>query len=354
MLAMLQNSAFVANLKKQARENGTPLYGAFELTGRCNLNCKMCYVHVMDQKAALKNELSTQQWKNIMDDACEAGMLFALLTGGECTIRPDFKELYLHLYNKGVVMSVNTNGVLINEEMADFFAAHRPEWIQISLYGSDNTAYERVTEKAEFARVSKAIDLLKERGITVRIAVTMSKYMQPDFENVIRYILDKKLPYQIGDVLIPRRDEAGHDDCSLTAEELAALFKKERTLRNRKPIEVHDIPAPGGEGTEPKYGMPCNAGTIRFVASWDGRMYPCMSIPEVNADLLTTSFSECWEKIRKTMAATVQPVECDGCKYAKKCTFCPALRYNGLNSGHCRKEICDLTVMKYAEGLFRI
>ena len=35
--------------QKQEKYNRSPINGTFELTGRCNLNCKMCYVHV-DQK----------------------------------------------------------------------------------------------------------------------------------------------------------------------------------------------------------------------------------------------------------------------------------------------------------------
>jgi len=33
-------------LHARACRNGTPLVGNFELTARCNFNCKMCYVHL--------------------------------------------------------------------------------------------------------------------------------------------------------------------------------------------------------------------------------------------------------------------------------------------------------------------
>lgn len=85
------------SFKRFARENKAPIFGHYELTGRCNLDCKMCYVHNQSNAEFLKKELSTEQWKQIFDEAFDLGLLYATLSGGECLIRNDFKELYLHL-----------------------------------------------------------------------------------------------------------------------------------------------------------------------------------------------------------------------------------------------------------------
>ncbi len=356
MKLRFQNNDAITALKRKARSMGLPLYGAFELTGRCNLNCKMCYVHVMDAQEARKKELSTEQWKKIMDDAYDAGMLFALLTGGECLIRPDFKELYLHLYNKGVIMSVNTNGVLIDEEMAKFFAQHPPEWVQISLYGSSDAGYEAVTEVRAFSKVARALELLEKHGVTTQIAITPSKALAPDFEEIMKYAISHKLDYRMGGELIEPRDGIRRDPYALTQEEQIDLIAKRRLLEGKTvtpPLEL-EAPAPCGTCTERVYGVPCNAGTIRFVASWDGKMIPCMSIPEVSIDLLKEDFSTCWQYIRSKIDQVVQPVECKGCVYEKKCTYCPALRYDGLYSGHCNPQACEFVQKKYLAGLIKL
>lgn len=356
MASTIQNNSLVSALKERARTQGIPLYGAFELTGRCNLNCKMCYVHVMDQKDALKRELSTEKWKEIMDEAYASGMLFALLTGGECMLRPDFKELYLHLYHKGVIMSVNTNGIFIDENMACFLEKHRPEWVQISLYGSNDEGYEKVTGSRQFSRVVNAIELLRERGITVKVAVTPSRYMTEDFGNIMKFILEKKLTYRINDALIPPRNEIQRDDYTLTADERIQLLKEKSILCGKELSEKcpGTAPMPCGNCTDEIYGMPCNAGTIRFVAGWDGKMYPCMAIPEIYVDILAEGFMSSWNKIKGIMAKVKRPVECSGCIYEKICSYCPAIRYDGLFSGHCRKEICEFSQMKYEAGVIKL
>ena len=65
----------------KASRLGIPLSGNFELTARCNFNCKMCYVH--QQHCPAEKELSADQWIAIGKTARDQGMLFLLLTGGD-------------------------------------------------------------------------------------------------------------------------------------------------------------------------------------------------------------------------------------------------------------------------------
>lgn len=351
---LYHNTEAIKALKVQARELGIALYGAFELTGRCNFDCKMCYVHVMNAAEAKKKELTTEQLISVMDEAYQAGMLFALLTGGECLLRPDFKELYLHLYNKGVVMSVNTNGALIDEEMARFFGEHRPEWVQISLYGCGEEGYERVTGVRGYSRVIKAIELLRAQNVHVKIAVTPSLQLLPDLEGILRYLVENKLDYRMGDELFSPRDGVEHEDPFALTDEQRLEMKRtvaRVTGREIKPTAPELLPKVGGTCTEATRGMPCNAGTLRFVLTWDGKMIPCMSIPEICAYPLRDGFTAAWNEIHGKMQEVLNPVECEGCVYRKKCTNCPVMRYNGLFSGHCRPEVCEFTLASCAAGV---
>ena len=83
-------------LKTQAREKGIPYHGHFELTPLCNLNCKMCYVHL--NKDQLNKELLTaNDWIMLMQQAIDAGMVLATLSGGECLTYPFFGTLFMFL-----------------------------------------------------------------------------------------------------------------------------------------------------------------------------------------------------------------------------------------------------------------
>ena len=179
-------------LVNTAREKKIPVSAQFELTGRCNLDCKMCYVHNLDAATCLSRELSTEEWKRVFDEAIEQQLLFATLTGGECLLRPDFKELYLHLWKKGIRISVLTNGILLDSNYVTFFKTHKPEMIQISLYGSDEDGYLRVTGHRGFERTVAAIRSLMEAQINVRVVTTPSRYMGDDYIKILLHHIRKK------------------------------------------------------------------------------------------------------------------------------------------------------------------
>ena len=98
-------------LHARACRSGTPLAGNFELTARCNFNCKMCYVHLTAEEQQRRGrELTADEWLAIAQEARSRGMLFLLLTGGEPLIRKDFRYLLTELKKMGLLVSVNSNG----------------------------------------------------------------------------------------------------------------------------------------------------------------------------------------------------------------------------------------------------
>ena len=82
----------------------------------------MCYVHLNRDQMQGRPLLTTEQWIDIMDHAIDAGMMYADLTGGECLSYPGLREIYLHLRSRGICVVILTNGQLLTEELADFFA----------------------------------------------------------------------------------------------------------------------------------------------------------------------------------------------------------------------------------------
>lgn len=89
-------------LHAKACRAGTPLSGNFELTARCNFNCRMCYVHLTPEEQRRRGrELTADEWLAIAETARSRGMLFLLLTGGEPLIRPDFRYILTELKKWG-------------------------------------------------------------------------------------------------------------------------------------------------------------------------------------------------------------------------------------------------------------
>lgn len=342
-------------LTNVAKKQRNPILGHFELTARCNLNCKMCYVHTQDNAEALRKELTTEQWKRIFDEAYENQLLYASLSGGECLLRKDFKELYLHLWKKRVWITVLTNGTLIDREYVEFFKTYRPDMIQISLYGSNEDGYINITGHKGFEKAIYAIDSLKAAGIDVRVAITPCKYMKDDFIKTLQVCKANDYQVQHTDILlVENRENPEINDYYLTNEEILDLSKQRAELYGiLKPVE--NTPEPFGCMIEaPNKGTICNAGNCLATVTWDGKMVPCLNAMVGEVSLLEKSYAEAWEMTKKAADEIVQAVECVGCAYEKTCPKCPAFRLRDLHSGHCNPAVCELTRKLVAAGVKKL
>lgn len=321
--------------------------GGFELTPLCNFDCKMCYVHLtkgqMEQEAKL---LTTQQWISIMEQAVDAGMMHADLTGGECLSYPGFKDIYLYLRSRGVEVSVLTNGQLITEDMADFFAQYPPAVVQITVYGSDEDSYEAVTGRRAFSDVKRAIVRLKERNIRIFLTITPSKYMQEDVHALMEFLRTQNVPYGIGTGSLPARSNTGRElenyapeselYVKLHLDEQRYLCSQDCFQENLQ-MQVDYIP----KGFRLDSKLPCSSGLCTFHINWKGEMSPCIPFYSIHRSVLEHGFADCWEWIKHQMEQYEPPKECANCANRVICASCPAERTSGVLNGPLNKAVCE-------------
>jgi len=139
-----------------------------ELTERCNNNCIHCYINLpIENIYAKKNELSTEDIKQILKEAASLGCLRVRFTGGEPLLRKDFEELYIFARKLGLKVLIFTNATLITSNLAGLFASIPPlEKIEITLYGINKSAYEAVTRTpGSFEAAWQGINLLLEKNV---------------------------------------------------------------------------------------------------------------------------------------------------------------------------------------------
>lgn len=354
----MQNKAYLEmkrHLIKSAREKKHPLIVQFELTSRCNLDCKMCYVHTQNNAELYNKELSTEQWKQIFDEAYDCGMVYALVTGGECLLRKDFKDLYLHLWHKHIYVTVMSNGTLLSEDYVEFFKQYRPDMVQISLYGSNEDGYLSVTGHRGFEKALNAIMALKEANINIRVVTTPNKYMGDDYINILKLCYEKEIPIGTPDIsLMNTRYDSTKDDYFLTEDEIFDLTKR-RTELKRELIPVDATPEPCGPKTdEPNRGLTCNAGSCTALVTSEAIMHPCIAVMENGASIRELGFAGAWKQTVKTASEVVLPMECVGCAYEKTCPTCPAHRATDLRSGHCNPSVCEMTRRFVSAGIKKL
>lgn len=352
-----QQSVFIKNILKTGNAMNIPMYGTFELTGRCNFDCKMCYVHVMDQEDAVKRELSTDQWKRIFDQAYENGLVIALLTGGECLLRKDFKELYLHLWNKGVTVSVNTNGFLIDDDYINFFKQYPPKKIQITLYGSNDLEYEAITGRKAFDRVFSTLNKLKNNGINFSVAITPCKQSLHFCKNIMKLAYENDFPFTLNELMLPPRENIQRNDYYITVEELVDLACERARLRGKvlEPCARESLPVPGEStsgGTKTK--KRCYAGGCRYSVNWEGRLTACVGMDSLSVSVEDKGFAAAWKEVSENMKTVTLPAKCNNCDYNSICSPCHIARHVQIHKDECNPLQCELMVQKCMRGLCKL
>ncbi len=352
----LNQKTFREQMLKRYSGKGIPVEGVFELTGRCNLNCKMCYIHTQPNAYFAKKERSGDWWIKVIDEACEAGMLFALLSGGECLMHPDFRRIYMHLRSKGIYTRINTNGLLLTQDTIDFLKQNHPLDIQMTLYGTDDDAYEKVTGARVFRQAEAAILRLKESGLSFHIAVTPNSFAPGETERIVRYLKDLNVAYQINAALFTPYSD---DDTAAISDKEVDINEKIQYLRAemKEPgpeIPLEQLPPVGGGRTEEIKGLKCSGGKSSFFMTWDGCMQSCNAFYNTRLTLTDPGdFRVTWEETKRRCREYLLPVECEGCAYKKVCLSCPVLRSPKLD-GHCDPEVCELTRRLVAAGVKKL
>lgn len=333
-----------------------PVSALFELTPRCNLDCKMCYVHLTPEQMGDRRELSTEQWLRLTDEAVKAGLLFVTLTGGECMLHPGFWEIYEHLLARGVAVSINTNAWALTDEDLERFRQNCPSDFRVSLYGASEEGYERCTGRRAFGRVKGNVKKLRDAGFRVKLAIMLNRFTAEEISGMIRTAGALRVPFQyVSDLNEPNPDTGRHlEDFDLSNERLVELYQEIRRLEGGRLFQNEPIrETPGMLPDDPACkGMRCGAGVCSYVLHWDGRMSPCFRFCH-DVPVLELGFQAAWEAVMQASAELQQPVECERCSLRPACSVCVFKRRDPNNPGHCSRRMCEMTILRCNSGVIR-
>lgn len=142
----------------------------FSITNRCNLGCRMC-----DIPCAKTEELSTEQWKKVINDASALGAQTIVFSGGEPLLREDIFELISFTKKNNLSACVTSNGCLINEPVAIRLSESGVNVMNISIEGPRET-HDFLRGKGNFDKAIAALDWLRKCKIESTIASTVSRH----------------------------------------------------------------------------------------------------------------------------------------------------------------------------------
>jgi pyrroloquinoline quinone biosynthesis protein E len=155
--------ATLASRGSVAEQFGIPLAVLAELTHRCPLQCPYCSNPLELERAG--EELSTDEWKKVLSELAEIGVLQIHFSGGEPTARKDLVELVRHASEVGLYSNLITSAVLLTREKLAALADAGLSHVQISFQGVEAASADRIAgfnghvKKLEVARWTRELDM---------------------------------------------------------------------------------------------------------------------------------------------------------------------------------------------------
>ena len=329
----------------------SPLSFELEITSRCNLNCRHCFINLpaSDRKAA-SQELKLEEIKRIVDEAVDLGALWCLLTGGEPLLRKDFREIYLYLKRKGLLVTVFTNATLITEELADLFKKYPPRDVEVSVYGIKKETFGQVTRRPEaFQNFKKGLDILQQTGIKVRFKAMFMRSNIHESEEIATFCRENTKDFYRFDPLLhlryDRNEKRNAEIISerLSAEEIVKLEKKDSERSRALELKCSLQNNSSQRKKTNSFLFHCGAGAYGFSVSYDGLFRLCSSLwhPDCIYDLRNGSLKEAWESFTPSVRSKTSEnpeylKNCSVCPLIDLCLWCPAHAY--LETGEMDKK----------------
>lgn len=299
-----------------------PLVAVFSLTHYCNFYCPMCPFGDSDKqgqiKFAHKNDLTTEQWKQIFDKVSKY-CIWSIVEGGEPTSRPDFMELIKHLHGLNLPITLITNCSLIDtvdlEELKKYI-----QFITCSIDSVFEESYCKVrgVNSQMYNKVMNNLHLLTEHNVPHYFNSVITKYNTEEFINQSYFQRAKEL--RVNSVSLTFVEDRSDVNYSLLPDRKTMNQVCESVLehiRSRKdpqlmiPSQYFEQIIQHGRGLYDE----CGVWKSIFVNGNGTVMVPCWKYndPENTYSLLEKSIEEIWSAPQWKIVKTCHDCEVLGC-----------------------------------------
>ncbi len=325
-------------LQRKAAQAGIPISGTFELTPRCNLSCRMCYIRMNpEEMKPYGRELTAQEWISLVEQATQAGMRFLLLTGGEPMLRPDFSQVYDAMSQLGLSISINTNGTMLSEQVRNLLERRPPSQLNVTLYGPREETYGTLCGNSyAFAKTMDTMRWARDLGIFLNVNVTVTPWNMDQITEL--EALAEREGFHLRQTYYnfpPSRRNTKTEFSRIAPEDVGRMIaQREFRLQGAENITVRAncieksmqlLPEKQPIGDLEGECIRCYAGRSQFWIAWNGEMTPCGMLDMPKTAPLSEGFQSAWERIKQDTAKIRLCPDCITCKERDTCFNCAAV-----------------------------
>ncbi len=337
----LKNNDFMKLAGMYARQL-RPLSAMIELTNACNFKCIHCYVSKCSEQFLEKKVIF-----NLLDTLKKFGCLKISYTGGEPLLHPDFSEIIDYTEKNGFQYTILSNGYLLTDRLVDKFKNSKLfQSIHLSFYGVTPDTHNSVTGVSDSHQ--KLMDWLRkltEKNVKFILKTSIMKQNYIEWQNIMEFCDSMNyrqvseftlLPAENGDFK-PLEYALGYGELLAVNLILQEKYNKKLALNSNY-----------SDKTKFLESAVCVAGKNKLAVSYNGDVFPCISLRKSFGNILNDKFEDIWynnkelDEIREIRNSDV--AGCRDCDMIKYCKYrCPGVSYAYYGDVYRAPEIrCQL------------
>ena len=264
----------------------------------CNQKCIHCYA--AGQVHADEAELTTEEWKFILDKCREAGIPQITFTGGEPTMRDDIIELIK--YARWFISRLNTNGIKLTKDYCRALHEAELDSVQITFYSVNPDIHNKLVGVNQYESTVAGIENALEEGLSVSINTPICT-LNTDYIDTLKFLHDKGVIYVTCSGLITTGNAAEEEseNLQLSEEELEKILREAVTYCHENSMEIA-FTSPGWikQSVFDELGIPspsCGACLSNMAITPGGNIVPCQSwlSDEPLGNMLTDNWESVWD-----------------------------------------------------------
>lgn len=321
--------------RARAATRRLPLTANLELTSRCNLRCRHCYLGAPSEQPRKRTpERNTVEVLSSLDAWAAAGVFHLVITGGDPMIRGDFADVYRHAAELGMLITVFCDGILVSDAILELFRTYPPRSVEIGIYGATAETYEAITRvPGSHARAWKGIQRLLDDGVRVVLKTMLMTLNEHELGEMARQAEALGCKFRFDAAIFPCLPDDSKAPLDFrVSPETAVKWDLAFPERRRQWQAAVARPAPEAQVGERLYR--CGAGTTAFYCDPYGNLSPCLMTKHYRCAAQGRDFEDVWKNELGAIRSRkrTRPGGCFSGPLRNACTHCPA--FNFLETGN--------------------
>ena len=303
----------------------------WEITLKCNIHCLHCGSSA--ENITRKDELSTDEALDLIEQLADLGCSRVVLSGGEPFLRKDWATLALRITDLGMLVSFISNGYVVNDDIVDLLKIINPAGVSFSLDGGNVETHDYIRgKKGVFDRCINALRKTTQAGLYSSAVTSVHKKNLNELEQIFEILMDNGVcAWQIQTATPQGRMPK---DLALNADEYYRLaqFVAEKRKKYNNIMKIYEADCIGyysvlSKDLYSKAWKGCQAGMQVIGIESDGTIKGCLSLhgePFEEGNIRKQSLREIWtskENFKYNRRFQMSDLKgiCHDCKYGGIC-----------------------------------